>query len=120
MEALLVVVGYVQLSYGVRGSQAEACTHRAAHGPDCADASGDSTVSFWTCPFVVQRQVAMVLSILTPLEISQLQILDKVVDMPADHKNSGVNSLPNFDIAASVAVHRQFLRHPCRGAEAVP
>ena len=71
MEALLVV-GYVQLSYGVRGSQAEACTHRAtgAHGPDGADARGDSTVAFWTCPFVVQRQVAIVLTIQTPLEIS--------------------------------------------------
>ena len=61
MEALLVVVGCVQLSYGVSGSQVEASTHRAiraeargdptgAHGLDCANASGDSTVAFWTCP----------------------------------------------------------------------
>ena len=86
-------------------------------------------------PVVVQRQVAMVLTVQTPLEISQLQILDKVVDMPVvaqqqvpDHKNSGVNSLPNVDSARSprcqsrsvVAVHRQGRRHPCRGAEADP
>ena len=117
VEALLVVVGYVQLSYGVRGSQAEAIRAGArgdptgAHGPDSADARGESTVTFWTCPFVVQRQVAMVLTVQTPLEISQLQILDKVVDMPVvvqqevpDHKKSGVNSLPNFDSAASVPI----------------
>ena len=41
VEALLVVVEYVQppLSYGVRGSQSEACTHRAI----CAEARGVPT-----------------------------------------------------------------------------
>ena len=107
VEALLVVVGYVQLSHGVRGSQAEACTHRAIR----TEARGDPTGAVWASPFVVQRQVAMVLTVQTPLEISQLQILDKVVDMAVlvqqevpDHKNSGVNSLPNFDSAASVPI----------------
>ena len=33
-------------------------------------------------PVVVQRQVATVPTVLTPLETSQLQILDKVVDLP--------------------------------------
>ena len=53
----------------------------------------------------------MVLTAQTPLEISQFQILDKVVDMPIlvqqevpENKNSGVNSLPIFDSAASVPI----------------
>ena len=61
----------------------------------------------------MQRQVALVLTVQTPLEISHLQILDKVVDMPVlaqqevhDHKNSGVNSRPNFDTADHVGANR--------------
>ena len=67
----------------------------------------------------------MVLTVVTPLEISQWQIFDKVVDMPVvvqqpvhDHKNSGVNSF-QCQSTSVVAVH-QGRRHPCRGAGADP
>ena len=39
-------------------------------------------LQFLDMPVVVQRQVAIVLTVQTHLEISQLQFLDKVVDMP--------------------------------------
>ena len=102
------------------------CATIGVYWPDRAEACGDSTVevlghaSYWS------RQMAMVLTVRTPLEILQLQFLDKVVDMPAvvqqqvhDYKNSGANCLPT-STALVVAVHQQGRRHPWRGAEASP
>ena len=47
-----------------------------------AEALGDSTVAVLGHASCCSRQVAMVLIVQTPFEISQLQFFDKVVDMP--------------------------------------
>ena len=73
----------------------------------------------------------MVLTLQTPLEISQLQLLDKVVDMPVfffvqqeqwRQQSSQLRQRrqPRCQSRFVVAVRRQGRRHPCRGAEASP
>ena len=74
----------------------------------------------------------MFLTIQTAVEISQLQMLDKVLDMPVLVQQEvlstrtvastvySTSTAPFRCQSSVVAVHRQGRRHTCRGAGAVP